>query len=179
MTDGEWSEMVYGLLTEVITPMGQLMSISTLPHNLIIWMAWSGNVIYADHVPTVRFTGSPQVVFNREHHRGGLGSYFGDCPVNSTAAFGPLSGMFSLSFDYNAYIAEPLCMQALDPAILGYNPLYDSAFVLSYDARSLAVATAINLRLTNLDLLTPMDTPPTWKDRVWRWESIMIPGSQV
>lgn len=160
MTNEDWWLMIHEITSDVIEPMGMLMSVSELPHNLIVWMAWSGDVVYGSHIQSFRFTGSPSVVFDRDHHRGGIGNYFGDCLVNSTANFDPATGMFSLRFDYDEYMASPVCVGVLDPAVLGYDPLYDTDFVLSYDARSLAVASTINLHLSTLDFLTRMDIPP-------------------
>eukprot|EP01034_Spumella_vulgaris_P025696 gene25696-biopygen22179 len=120
--------------------------------NLLYWMSLV--FVNATKSNAQRFTliGSPLTIFDREYTEGAVSSVMGNCNVTSTSSFEPSSGIMSLSFNYAEYIAEPKCVNAMDPALFGYNLLTRPAlFTISYDIRTLVTGLAVNRGVVRLD----------------------------
>jgi hypothetical protein len=74
--------------------------------------------------------------------------------VTNKASFDNSNGMLSVSWNYEEYIAEPLCMKAMDPVHMGYNTLAKpKMFTLSFDIRSIVTGIAVNLGIMAVDQL--------------------------
>eukprot|EP01034_Spumella_vulgaris_P047293 gene47293-biopygen7268 len=60
----------------------------------------------------------------------------------------------STSFNYDEYIAEPKCMNAMNPAFFGYNNrTKPNKFTFSFDVRTLVTGLAVNLGVLTVDQL--------------------------
>ena len=145
-------ENVVGVqLLDAIEEMASKGMVQNLAYNLLAWMSW--NVYYSDGVAVQAFhmTGDPNIVFNRQYQRGGLGNYFHDCNATSVSDFDPATSIMSITYNYDEFMSNPACATVINPTAMGYNPAYDGeAFTLSYDVRSLSTAAAINAGITSL-----------------------------
>jgi hypothetical protein len=60
----------------------------------------------------------------------------------------------SISWDYEDFIAEPLCMTAIDPILMGYDTLTrPELFTITYDIRTLITGLSVNLKIVQTEQL--------------------------
>jgi hypothetical protein len=86
---------------------------------------------------------------------GGFGDVSGDCDVDSTVLWELPTGLMGLQMSYNATASSSLCMGAMDPASLGYNPeINGDDFIFRFDTRSLMLAFAVNFDIVAVDILS-------------------------
>ncbi len=136
------------LIYEAILKLGQQAAHNSLTYNLIYWMT---AVFVIPGTTTQRFylTGSPITVFNRQHIGGVMSSVLGICSsknVSSTTSYDSNSGIIQLTYSYEQYMENSLCLSAGDPMKLGYIPAISTDdFILKFDVRSLISAIAVNI----------------------------------
>ena len=74
------------------------------------------------------------------------------CPVTGFTSYDKANGAISVTFDFNAYASNSICMAALSPYIFGYGPNYDkNNFPVELSVESFITATAVNLGVMSID----------------------------
>jgi hypothetical protein len=125
-----------------------------LAYNLVYWM--SGVFLPFDNNLAQRFffVGTPLVVFDRQKTIGTVANVDGRCNVSSKATFNANSGKLSLTYDYNQFMAEPLCTNAVNPELVGYVASTDfHDFTVKFDVRSMITCVAVNLGIMGVQSL--------------------------
>jgi len=97
---------------------------------------------------------NPAIIFDRDYIEGTISSVYGDCNASSVASFDAANYILALSFDVNEFKENPICMAAMVPEDMGYDPIYDGdEFKTNIDVRSLMTVIALNVGILDVSQL--------------------------
>jgi len=97
------------------------------------------------NVQTFRFTADATTFLNTDAVRGGMGSANATCSVVPTTSFSTTQHKWTISWDYDLYVADLNCVKLLNPYAIGIASRPDHGLVtLSVDSRSVLAAQAAN-----------------------------------
>ena len=115
-----------------------------LAENMVYWMAWEVYLPEADSVNTFHMTGSPQVIFDREHIFGLYASVTGECLATRESSYDKANAMLYLDYNIADFAMDPICNASVMPLRMGYDPMYDfQTFSVGVDVRSFIIAFAV------------------------------------
>ena len=115
-----------------------------LAENMVYWMAWEVLLPNADSVNTFHMTGTPDVIFDREHVFGLYASQKGECLTSRETTFDKANAIFRLEYDVTEFAMDPICNSTLIPQQMGYDPMYDfDKFIVDIDVRTFIIAFAV------------------------------------
>ena len=115
-----------------------------LAENMVYWMAWQIILPYAKSVNTFHMTGSPEVIFDREHIFGLVANINGECLVKRETGYDKANALFRLKYNIPEFSVDPICNTTMLPSEMGYDPVYDfEEFILNIDVRTFIVSFAV------------------------------------
>jgi hypothetical protein len=119
--------------------------------NLLYWMSW---VYVGANLERFSMTGTPLVVFQKEHTVGTISNKQGDCNGTSLSSFNPSTGILQLGYDLAEYNTNPTCAGNGDLSLYGYSSIARSSmFTVDFDVRTLITAVAVNSNVTSVNKL--------------------------
>lgn len=134
---------VKDILLNLIKP---VMMKQNLAMNLLYFMLWSATAKTgaAFNEQSFSFTGSPLAVFEAlDYADTGIASSLGQCRVIPDTQFDPGSQSWIISWNYNAYVADPACSESLPPNFLGHVEGREK-MTIKIDSRAFFAAVAAN-----------------------------------
>eukprot|EP01038_Epipyxis_sp_PR26KG_P013837 gene13837-18558_t len=137
---------------------GNLSTTQDLSLNLLYWTSFviaeealSGEVTTSNRFNMV---GTPLSILNRQYTFGMVGNRYGLCNASSVASFDTNSGILSVSFVYDEFVANPICNASINPSFFNYLPkLNKNSFTISLDSRTVFTAVAVNNGLLQLSYI--------------------------
>lgn len=140
---------------------GRITKRQNLGVNLLYWMSW---VQVGENLERFSMTGTPLMVFQREHTVGTISNRLYDCNATSRGSFDPSTGIIGVSYSLDSYQNNPMCAGNGNLSSYGWSAIANSGtFDLEFDIRSLVTAVAVNLGvvdpLTQLQLVDSVYYP--------------------
>lgn len=127
-------------IAEELAVRSSIATVSGPAENLVVWMSWHRREI--DYVFSM--TGSPRVIFNRQHQSAGLSSRAGLCPVEGVHGFDTGAGTVFLQYVHQSYERSDLCVQAWTTVNMGYLSAIDGPIIRNaFDVTSVVTAIAV------------------------------------
>ena len=130
-----------GEIAEELAVRSAIAVVSGPADNLVVWMSWHRREI--DYVFSM--TGSPRVVFNRQHQSAGLSSRLGRCSQDGVHGFDAGAGTIFLQYVHQSYDRNDICVEAWTTINMGYLPAIDGPIIRNaFDVTSIVTAIAVS-----------------------------------
>ena len=123
----EYREMATYLENVVIGAVGSYMAVNNLGLNLLLLMTFQTTFTQDDNAfetDTFRFTTTPSDVFNTGVYSASAGTMEGICDVEPIVAFDRANHKFDITFNHTLFANSTSCMNAFEPAHLGYEAIW-------------------------------------------------------
>lgn len=174
MDDDEFYSFMMSTYKELVAA-GTYTKTHNLGMNLLYWMSWvsvgesgqrytmTGCILFTILIfvhntnictllSSLSFSGTPLVIFNREHTVGTISNVQHDCNESSIASFNPSSGIMQISYSLAAFSANPSCAGNGNINDFGYSETSrSSTFTVGFDIRTHITAVAVNSNVTKVE----------------------------
>lgn len=112
--------------------------------NVLNWVTFE----YSKPQYLFQMTGNSIDVFNRYYVVGGLATLEGNCEVEHSSSLDGANNLLKVQFHISDFHDDELCMKAVTPTLIGYNPNYDYEFFnINIDLNSLLIAIAVRFTI--------------------------------
>lgn len=150
VTPEEYADAL-NLLYFSIAAVGNITKENDLGYNLVFWFSFTARPELENTAQRFNLIGDPLVVFNRQYVQGALSTVGGDCNLTSNALFNNAKGELQMEYNYDLFMANPICESTGNPKDLGYlTNINSNLYSIKFDVRSLVTALAVNLKIAYL-----------------------------